>query len=853
MSYRQGIFRTLKRMFGLEDRVNKPFKRPGYRPEVEGLEELLLLSGVPTLPSIVSVQARQVVVQERLADNSLGTAVSLLAHGINWEPTSIGTAEANLTQEFVKWYKTDIPLMAKMGVNVVHVYHDFGTGAQTAQALAILDEFYRYRIGVIMTVDSPTGSTTADAANIPKVVNAYKSHPAIILWCIGNEWNLASGGRYYNGTFATLSEAAAFVNQSALTIKSLDTTHPVTSILIDDSAHISDLVNNQAPDVDVWTINVFRNKSFGTFFQEWKSVSTKPMILGEFGADRFDHRVNAENQAMQADMNGGLWDEIDLASSAERFDGVAVGGLVFEFEDEWHKNGDPSTHNVSGETNYGQPDLVNDEEFFGLFDIDRMPKLAVSTLTYRFLGGQAAVAFDSTPTLQAVSQYASNGAEFHIGGKTVYQKLGGAGGGRGINVAVLDAKTGIRMSDTRNFDTWASTGGFGGPHEHFQELIAYLNSVAPGSIILLSIGDEGGFVTPSGVPWSDSNVEQGYQALEALGSTQIRQVTYRGGWAMITIKGQGALAEVHSDPGVVVTAQAQVSLTIDPNFGRRPGVTINQFPDGTILSEGGAGITSTIALATQPTSNVVITLTPNGRDAGSPTTLTFSSSNWKTPQTVTVTAADNHVVDGTLPGPIQLTASSSDSAYNGIALPSLSVILQDPQPMSDDFNRPNSPNLGPFWTTQAGTVGVVSMAAATNSSVISVATLNNLSLTNVVVKADINVTAAAAHAGLIARYSGTGEFASNFYLGMVYNNPATGKYEAYLFLKQSGQAYQQLGSTTDVTTFFTGAGMGAGSLRFEVIGSQLKLFVNNTLQIVANDSTISAGPCGNARPSCDFR
>src|SRR5207245_8537883 len=158
----------------------------------------------------------------------------------------------------------------------------------------------------------------------------------------------------------------------------------------------------------------------------------------------------------------------------------------------------------------------------------------------------------AAPSLRRTSKgddVGGSGASFQLNDKTVFHRLGGRDGGRGINVAVLDPHTGIRMQETRNFDTWSAEGGWGGAHMHFPELIAYLNSLPEGTILALAIGDEGGFIAgPGGGPWSDPHVEQGYRALEALGSQEIRQVPYNGGWAMIVIKGHGVLAEGHSDP-----------------------------------------------------------------------------------------------------------------------------------------------------------------------------------------------------------------------------------------------------------------------------------------------------------------
>jgi Interleukin-like EMT inducer/Glycosyl hydrolases family 2, TIM barrel domain len=547
---------------------------------------------VPTAPSLVSVEPgdSRVFVRNRLPDGTLTDPTALVVRGINWSPESVGTPAEGVEQDFVRWYQIDIPLIARMGVNVVRVYHDLGT---SRQAFDILDEFYRHDIKVIMMVDSPRVGVYADTQNITAVVNAYKNHPAILMWAVGNEWDLnnqATG--FYNSIFPTLAEAASFIEQSAALIKALDFNHPVTTFMADPHIidfhplspeafpfatvrpYTSEIVSTLVPSVDVWGFNVYRGWSFQDVFQMWRSISTKPMLIGEFGADSYDHRINGENQTMQAQFDTGLWDELYFELSAERVNGLCVGGLVFEFQDEWWKNGDPFHQDSSTEHNYGQPDGFNDEEYFGLMTIAREPKEAYAAMQGRYQGGPSAVVLNATPTLRAISQgddVGGSGAAFQLNDKTVFQRLGGRDGGRGINVAVLDPHTGIRMQETRNFDTWAADGGWGGSHVHFPELIAYLNGLPDGTILALAIGDEGGFIAgPGGNPWADPFVEQAYEALEALGSQQIRQVPYNGGWAMIVIKGQGVLAEDHSDPSQAVMVEASVTLTLDPDFGRRP-------------------------------------------------------------------------------------------------------------------------------------------------------------------------------------------------------------------------------------------------------------------------------------------
>ena len=531
---------------------------------------------VPAEPSVVSVrsQDRRLFVQNRKPDGTLDSETAFVARGVNWSPASAGTTGQGIHLEFANWYETDIPLMAQMGVNVVRVFHDFGTGPVASK---ILDLFYAYGIKVIVTVDSPTGSQSANLDNITNVVNAYKDHPAILMWAVGNEWDL----NYYYGTYSTMREAADFTEQAAQAIKSIDSNHPVSTFIADphipgkhplseeafpfqSGPYTDEIVNEWVPSVDVWGLNLYRGSSFQDALQQWRSISDKPMMIGEFGADSYDHRVTAENQSMQAEWGRRLWDEAYFDLSAERTQGTVVGALAFEWNDEWWKNGSPGSHTLTSERNGGQPDGYNDEEWFGLVDIQRNRKGLFTDMKNRFVDGE--VFLNAAPLVGVVSQKGgSDIAEFTINGKTVFSRGGRQYGARGINVAVLDPYTGIRMQEVRSFDTWIR---YGGPHANFQKLIDYLNSLPNGAVIALAISDEGGFVNDSDQPWNEAVVESAYQTLEALGSTKIRQVGFRDAWAMITVKDEGVLAEANS-PDSEVSLQAAVSLTLDRNYGKR--------------------------------------------------------------------------------------------------------------------------------------------------------------------------------------------------------------------------------------------------------------------------------------------
>ena len=82
---------------------------------------------------------------------------------------------------------------------------------------------------------------------------------------------------------------------------------------------------------------------------------------------------------------------------------------------------------------------------------------------------------------------------------------------------------------------------------------------------------------------------------------------------------------------------ASVDVTVIDND--TPGVTLSE---GTLSLNEGSTVTYTVVLDTQPTSDVTVTPSRSGDvDVTVSSALTFSNSNWNTPQTVTVSAAED--------------------------------------------------------------------------------------------------------------------------------------------------------------------------------------------------------------------
>ena len=97
------------------------------------------------------------------------------------------------------------------------------------------------------------------------------------------------------------------------------------------------------------------------------------------------------------------------------------------------------------------------------------------------------------------------------------------------------------------------------------------------------------------------------------------------------------------------------------------------------VAEGGSA-TYTVKLNTQPTSDVVISVTASGNTdvTASPATLTFTTSNWSTAQTVTVRAAqDDDAVDDTAAIAHAVVAASSANEFDAVTIAGVAVTVTD--------------------------------------------------------------------------------------------------------------------------------------------------------------------------------
>ena len=125
--------------------------------------------------------------------------------------------------------------------------------------------------------------------------------------------------------------------------------------------------------------------------------------------------------------------------------------------------------------------------------------------------------------------------------------------------------------------------------------------------------------------------------------------------------------------GTVTTADS-VTVTIADND--TAGVTVS--PTAVTATEGGATGSYTVVLTTQPTGTVTVTVGDTSDDiSASPSSLTFTTVNWNTAQTVTVTADDDSIAEGEETATLTHAVTSTDSDYSGLSVDSVTVTVED--------------------------------------------------------------------------------------------------------------------------------------------------------------------------------
>jgi beta-glucuronidase len=271
----------------------------------------------------------------------------------------------------------DFHLMKEMGVNTIRLYHH----PQKPSKELLRKMFAEYGIRVIMgdflgkyAIGSGAGwSEGTDYENpvhrrnmlnsVKEMVMEHKDEPYMLMWLLGNENNYGVASNADKKPEAYFR----FVDEVAQWIKSVDPNHPVTANNGD--TLFLDIFAKNAPHVDIFSANVYRGDyGFGSFWEQVLEASGKPAFITEYGCPAYArHLTLEEGEQAQADYHKGNWMDIEenLAGNA-RGTGNALGGVVFEWLDEWWKNYEPFRHDRKSDAIGPFPGSYYFEEWFGI-------------------------------------------------------------------------------------------------------------------------------------------------------------------------------------------------------------------------------------------------------------------------------------------------------------------------------------------------------------------------------------------------------------------------------------------------------------------------------------------------------
>ena len=139
------------------------------------------------------------------------------------------------------------------------------------------------------------------------------------------------------------------------------------------------------------------------------------------------------------------------------------------------------------------------------------------------------------------------------------------------------------------------------------------------------------------------------------------------GWAYWQFAGTGALSAWYTI----------ATFTIQPEVVEE--LEVSTPTNSSTVTEAGSTSTFTVKLVKAPSANVTVNVSSGDTSEGSvsPNTLTFTTMNYSTTQTVTVTGVNDSIYDGTQSWNVVLDPSSTDTGYNGLDNVNVAMMTTD--------------------------------------------------------------------------------------------------------------------------------------------------------------------------------
>jgi beta-glucuronidase len=296
-------------------------------------------------------------------------------------------ADANRNEKQDKNEKNagDFALMKAMGVNTLRIYHSKGlnkdilkTGYEKYDFMYLMGNLigmYAIDNGVGWEKGTDYSNPVCQKAmldSIKQMMKDFKDEPYVLAWVLGNENNYS----WFGATNVQSNPEAyyKFANECAKLIKSLDP-HKRPVIISNGDIGFIDYFAKYCPDIDVFGANVYRGEAgFGSFWQDVLRKLAKPALITEYGCPAYAKGWSqARREEGQASYHRGNWIDIeDNMAGVKGGSGGALGGIIFEWSDEWWKlegDSDPNVHDEATNSDMPFMDGGGYEEWFGIAGI----------------------------------------------------------------------------------------------------------------------------------------------------------------------------------------------------------------------------------------------------------------------------------------------------------------------------------------------------------------------------------------------------------------------------------------------------------------------------------------------------
>ncbi|MBF0254481.1 MAG: hypothetical protein HQL11_05100, partial [Candidatus Omnitrophica bacterium] len=274
-----------------------------------------------------------------------------MVKGLCYNPVPVGKDyEYDFFSDPSKPWIVDGKLMKSMGANAIRLYRV----NHNPQAVKRLIHDMNRKFGIRTFAGHYLGFWDWPPANyasgsfrqgmtreVLTMVREYKDEGGIVGWILGNENNYSFDQNvrpWSDAEIDALDDPKArhdamarvyytFVNDLAKEIKKIDPVRPV--IMGIGEVKSLDIAAEVTPDVDILGVIAYRGATFGNLFRQIKQTYDKPVLMIEYGADRFNAYTREEDEESQAKFVQLQWQDIERNSTVKTGEGNCIGGLLF--------------------------------------------------------------------------------------------------------------------------------------------------------------------------------------------------------------------------------------------------------------------------------------------------------------------------------------------------------------------------------------------------------------------------------------------------------------------------------------------------------------------------------------------